>query len=220
MTGLLEFARGPALQIAIAIFVFGTIWRLVALFLLPKKLTPSEKREGASSRPMGAARGILSRFIPHKNFTRQSLFQVVNGYVFHVGLAIIVFGYGPHILYIESLLGISWPALPSPLIHIVSVITLASLFAALIRRLTNPVQRLISSFDDYFSWLITTAPVVTGLMAAGHVGGPYETILAVHLLSVAVLLIWLPFGKLMHTFLFFISRGATGARLAWRGAKV
>lgn len=171
MESLLDFARGPALQIAIAIFVFGTIWRLVALFLLPKKLTPSEKREGASSRPVGAARGILSRFIPHKNFARQSLFSVVNGYIFHLGLAIVVFGYGPHILYIESLLGVSWPALPSPLIHLVGAITLGSLIAALIRRLANPVQRLISNLDDYFSWAVTTAPVLTGLMAAGVSAG-------------------------------------------------
>jgi len=220
MTGLLEFARGPALQIAVAIFVFGTVWRLVALFLLPKKVTPSRKREGASGHAVGAARGILSRFVPHKNFTRQSLFSVVNGYVFHLGLAIVVFGYAPHILYIDSLLGVSWPALPSPLIYVVGAITLGSLVAALIRRLANPVQRLISNADDYFSWAVTVAPVLTGLMAAGNVGGAYETILAIHILSFAVLLIWLPFGKLMHTFFFFISRGATGARMAWRGAKV
>ena len=220
MTGLLEFARGPALQIAVAIFVFGTVWRLVALILLPKKVTPSRKREGASSRQVGAARGILSRFLPHKNFVRSSMFSVVNGYVFHIGLAIVVLGYGPHILYIKGLLGVSWPSLPSPVIYIVGAITLGSLVAALIRRLSNPVQRLISNFDDYFSWAVTTAPVLTGLMAAGGVGGRYETILAIHLLSVAILLIWLPFGKLMHTFLFFISRGATGARMSWRGAKV
>jgi hypothetical protein len=50
--------------------------------------------------------------------------------------------------------------------------------------------------------------------------GEYRTLLAIHLLSVAMLLIWFPFGKLMHTFLFLFSRGATGARLAHRGAKV
>ena len=92
--------------------------------------------------------------------------------------------------------------------------------AALVRRLTNPVQRLISSADDYISWVATALPVLTGLLAAAHLGAEYRTLLAIHLLSVAMFLIWFPFGKLMHTVLFLFSRGATGARLAHRGAKV
>lgn len=220
MTGLLEFARGPAIQIALAIFVFGTAWRLVGLLLLPWMPSHARPREGTSGVALNALKGIFSRFIPHRTFMRASLFQFINGYVFHVGLAIVVFGFGPHIQLIKGLLGISWPSLPSPLIYIVGAITLASLVAALARRLTHPVQRLISNADDYISWAVTTVPVLTGLMATAHAGTSYETVLAVHILSVCVLLIWLPFGKLMHTFLFAVSRGATGARLGRRAAKV
>jgi hypothetical protein len=35
---------------------------------------------------------------------------------------------------------------------------------------------------------------------------------------VELLFLWLPFGKLAHTFLVFASRGVTGAALARRGA--
>ena len=52
----------------------------------------------------------------------------------------------------------------------IGVVTAASLLVALILRLTNPVLRLISSVDDYISWLMTFLPVVTGLMAATHLG--------------------------------------------------
>jgi hypothetical protein len=65
---------------------------------------------------------------------------------------------------------------------------------------------------------VTIAPVITGLMAAAHWGGPYPTILAIHVLSVCLLLAWLPFGKLMHAFLVFIARGTTGALFARKGA--
>ena len=58
--------------------------------------------------------------------------------------------------------------------------------------------RLISTGNDYFTWLITTLPVLTGLLAVSHLGARYETLLAIHLLSIAALLIWFPFGKLMH----------------------
>jgi hypothetical protein len=39
----------------------------------------------------------------------------------------------------------------------------------------------------------------------------------VHLLSLELLLIWFPFGKLMHAFLFAFSRGASGMRFSHRG---
>ena len=73
----------------------------------------------------------------------------------------------------------------------------------LFRRVTNPVMRMLSNFDDYFSWFITMLVLVTGLAATAHVGAPYETLLGLHILSVDVLLIWFPFGKLMHAFYIF-----------------
>jgi hypothetical protein len=50
-------------------------------------------------------------------------------------------------------------------------------------------------------------------------GIQYETLLAIHILSVAVLMIWLPFGKLGHTFLVLVTRGTTGIAFERRGAK-
>ena len=47
----------------------------------------------------------------------------------------------------------------------------------------------------------------------------YEDLLAFHILSVALLMIWLPFGKLGHAFLVFITRGTTGMAFERRGAK-
>lgn len=220
MSDLLSFARGPALQFAGVVFVLGMTWRLVALALLPKAPTRAAPRPGSPGRTMGMLHGIASKWVPHKQFRKASMFHFVNGYVFHIGLAIVVFGFGPHIQFFSSLFGLSWPNLPSPVIYAAGAITLGSLMAALVRRWSNPVQRAISNLDDYFSWLVTALPVVTGLMAAGHLTPDYETILAVHILSVCALLIWFPFGKLMHAVLFLGSRGATGARLAPRGAKL
>jgi hypothetical protein len=43
---------------------------------------------------------------------------------------------------------------------------------------------------------------------------------AIHLLSVELLFVWLPFGKLGHAFLVFLSRATTGAALARKGAAI
>lgn len=63
-------------------------------------------------------------------------------------------------------------------------------------------------------------PVMTGLAATSHLGARYETLLGLHILSICLFLIWFPFGKLMHAFLFVLSRGATAARFKHRGAQV
>ncbi len=105
------------------------------------------------------------------------------------------------------------------MIFFFAVATIVSGFALLVRRLTHPVLKLISNFDDYFSWLVTILPLATGLMMPVRLGVRFETLLAIHILSVAVLMIWLPFGKLGHTFLVFITRGTTGMVFERKGAK-
>ncbi len=217
---LLDFARGPALEVAIAIFAFGVLWRLLSLLLLPWAGDKSRARAGTPPAILGAARGFVRHLWPPKPFARTFLFATLNGYVFHLGLAVIVFGLAQHILFLHGLLGVWWPNLPSSVISVVSVVTLASLVAAVVRRMTSPVLRLISTFDDYLSWFVTFLPVVTGLIAVSHLWAPYETLLAVHMLSVALLLIWFPFGKLMHAFLVFLTRSETGILYSRRGAEI
>ena len=216
---LLQFARGPALTISIAVFLLGILWRLVGILMLERRRIDAQARAGTPSSLAAAASGIVSKMWPHKTFLKSSLFSVLNGYVFHIGLAISVLLFAPHILFVKSLIGISWPALPSNLVLAVAVITAGSLLASLAHRLTNPVQRLISRIDDYLSWALTFIPVMTGIAAVAHIGARYETLLAVHILSVCAFLIWFPFGKLMPAFLFVLSRGATRIRFKHRGAE-
>jgi nitrate reductase gamma subunit len=174
----------------------------------------------------GAMRGILARMIPRKEFGRRGMLGIFNGYVYHVGLAVIAFGFLPHIRFIERLTGLAWPPLPEPLVYTAAGLTFVALFIALIERLTDPVRRLLSGIDDYFSWLVVILPCITGMIAidgwdpAGAAPAlPLDPLpLAIHLLSVELLFVWLPFGKLAHAFLVFASRAVTGAALERKGA--
>ena len=217
---LLDFARGPAIEIALSIFVAGVLWRLLSLLLLPWANDRSEPRSDAPNAVIGAAGAFVRHLWPPKTYPRSSLFSTLNSYVFHIGLAIVVCGLAQHILFLRGLFGVAWPNLPTGVISVVSVITLASLLAALGRRMTSPVLKLISTFNDYFSWLITFLPVLTGVIAVSHLWAPYETLLAIHILSVCLFLIWFPFGKLMHAFLVFLTRSETGIFYSRRGVEI
>lgn len=225
---LLDFARGPALYFALAVFVLGTLWRFARLWRLPSLPDLSPAREGAPGNLDGAMRSIASGMWPRREFRRSTRFVVLNGYVFHIGLALLFFGYAPHIAFIDRLIGLSWPALPDMVVYIATAATIISLLMALVMRVTDPVRQRISSFDDMLTWAVVFLPVMTGMavlsepsaitVARDH--AIYRGPLALHLLSLELLLIWFPFGKLMHAFLFPFSRGATGARFSHRGVKV
>ena len=223
---LLEFARGPGMAFAVAAFVAGTVWRLVGIALLPGRKDLSEPRARA---PLTGLRLVALRSWPRREFIAGTIFGEITGYTFHIGFLLILFFYVPHILFFAGLIdgltggrltiGTGWPSLPTAVTSAITVLSLAALVAALIHRLVSPVKRLISNFDDYFSWLVTVAPLATGLAAYDHVGGArYELLLAAHLLTVEALLIWFPCGKLMHAFTAFAARAATGVLFERKGA--
>jgi len=217
---LLDFARGPALEASLVVFALGVTWRLVGVLALPWRLVPATPREGAPSAAGAWFEASWRKLWPYPAFKKANTFTFVNGYVSHIGLAIVVFLFAPHVLFIKSLTGLSWATLPSNFVELVGVVTLAAFVAAMVRRLNDPVTRLISRVDDYVSWIVTVLPIATGLLATMHIGARYETLLSLHILSLCAFFIWFPFGRLMHAFLFFVSRGVTGVRLGRRGAAI
>ncbi len=212
---LLDFARGPAMQIAIIIFVVGILWRLVGVWALRQKKDLSEARSRGAW--IGGIKGLFAHGWPYKPFVSKVGTQYIVGYVIHLGLFIVLFFGTPHMLFFADIVGFTWWTLPGSVITFIAVITTAALFFALAKRLVNPVQRLISNFDDYATWFVTTLPFVTGLATNANLWPDYEFGLAIHLLSVWLLLIYFPFGKLMHSFWFVVSRYTTGSRFARRG---
>lgn len=214
---LLEFARGAAFRVAILVFAAGLIWRVAHLLLAARKVDISEPRQGGAF--IGGLATIFTRLVHRRPFRERTRNGSLIAYTVHIGLALVVFGSAQHIILMESLSGIAWRPLPAVVIHIVAGITVAALFAALIRRLSHPVLRLLSNIDDYLSWFVTALPLVTGLLATAHVGARYETLLALHILSFDLFLIWFPFGKLMHAVIAIGSRYTTGATFTRRGAR-
>ncbi len=212
---LLDFARGPAMQVAIFIFVLGIVWRLVGVWALRQKKDLSEARQKGAW--IGGIKGLFAHAWPYKPFVPKVGAQYIVGYVIHLGLFIVLFFGTPHMLFFADIVNFTWWTLPGGVITFVALITTVALFIALAKRLVDPVQRLISNFDDYATWFVTTLPFLTGLATTANLWPHYETGLAIHLLSVWLLLIYFPFGKLMHSFWFVVSRYTTGSRFARRG---
>jgi nitrate reductase gamma subunit len=213
-TELLLWIRGPALQIATVIFVLGAVVRIAEILLLGRKKNLAEARGSAVA---GGLRTIFSRSIPDRGTLQRSTFNVVAGYVFHIGFFIVLFFFAPHILLFRDVFGISWPSMPTPVVDATAIVTIIALLAVLAHRLRHPVMRFLSRFQDYLVWLVTILPLVTGYLAFHRIGLAPSTLIALHILSVELLMVIFPFTKLMHAFTLFIARYYNGAIAGYKG---
>jgi nitrate reductase gamma subunit len=211
---LLSWARGPGLQIATVIFVAGVVIRIFEILMLGRK---GNLAEAKGSEMSSGLKTIVSRTFPDRDTFKRSSVTITAGYVFHIGLFVTFFLYAPHILFIRDIIGFGWFALPTPLIDAIAVVTIITMLAVLVNRLTNKSMRFLTNFEDLLTWFLTLLPLLTGYMAFHRIGFTAPTLLATHILSVELLLIIFPFTKLMHAFTLFLARWYNGAISGYKG---
>jgi len=214
---LLTWVRGTGLNIAIGLFLAGVLWRLLEIYSLGRKKDLSAPRAAAGA---SGWHTILRRNLPAPGMLPKAPVTYIAGGIFHVGLAVVVFMFAPHIELFKSLTGLSWPGLPSQIIHLTTIVTLLAMLVLLVDRIKNPVKKYLSTFEDWFTWALTFIPLLTGWLSVQHLLLPYTTMLTVHILSVELLLVLLPFTKLFHAFTAFGSRWFNGSANGHKGVAV
>jgi len=213
-TDWLLWARGPAFEIATVILVMGMIVRFIEILMLGRKENLAAPKGSATA---GGFRTMVTRSIPAEGTLQRSPFTIMVGYIFHIGLFVVIFLLAPHILVFSSVIGLSWPALPTMIVDAVAVITILALIAVLASRLNNKVKRYLSGPMDYIVWALTILPLITGYMAFHRIGFSGPMLLALHIMSVELLMIAFPFTKLSHAFTLFLARFYNGAVTGIKG---
>lgn len=211
---LLTWARGPGLALALAIGLGGCVLRVFEIQALGRKPDLAPAR---AVTPGSGWRTILARSLPPPGMFRRAPLTYVGGYVFHLGLAVAVFGFVPHIELLRGLFGVRWPGLPNLFVDMATVAALLAMIAVLAGRLADPVKRLLSGCGDWLAWALTFAPLLTGYAAFHHLSANYTLLLALHILTVELLLALLPFTKLFHVVSLFMARWYNGDIAARKG---
>ncbi len=213
----LLWMRGPGISFAALFFIAGVVLRLIEILMLGRTKNLAELRGSGSTAGM---RTIATRFLPaDANTFRRSLPTIVLGYLFHIGLFVVIFLLTPHIKLFQSVFHIGWPGLPTPVVDFFTVVALVSMLGLLWRRVSNRLLRFLSTGEDYLSWAVTFMPLLTGYLSYHHLLLPYSWMLGIHILSVALLLVIFPFTKLMHSFTLFIARYYNGAIAGEKGVQ-
>lgn len=206
-----NFLAGPGLVISLVIFGCGMAWRVVQYLRgLDWRLDRVAYRPHMKRGLKGAVHSALAWLLPYGTHAwRKSPFFTLFTFAFHLGVVIVPLFLAGHAVIMRSVFGFSLPTIPQGLADFLTIIAVLGLIGLIIRRLTLPEVRILTTRRDWTILALAGIPLITGCFAALHMPG-YGFWLTLHMLSGEVMLIAAPFTKLSHIVLYFMSRGQLG----------
>ncbi len=206
-----EIVTGPLAWLSFLVFFIGNVVRIVLYIKgLDWKLDRVTYTVNTVYGIKGAIRSILFWIVPFgtRSWRVKPLFTILV-FTFHIGLLVTPIFLIGHNLLLRERWGINFWMLPEGTADILTItVIIAAVFLAL-RRIALPEVRILTTAYDYLLLLIAIAPFITGFMAHRQVAD-YQFWLILHILSGEIWLIAIPFTKLSHIVMFFLSRAQIG----------
>ena len=206
-----QFVTGPLAWVSFGIFFVGVIARVVLYIKgLDWQLDRVAYMEHKTHAFKGAVRSIVFWLIPFKThgWRFYPVFTIVF-FVFHIGLLFTPIFLKAHNILLQERFGFSFLTISECTADILTVALFIAAVFLVLRRLALPEVRILTTWYDYLVLAIAVAPFVTGFFAAHNVGN-YNFWLILHILSGEIMLVAIPFTKLSHFVLFFMSRAQIG----------
>jgi nitrate reductase gamma subunit len=195
MREIYNFVSGPLAWLAFILFFGGCLYRLVRLFMLVKEKEPFIFTYMSWKYSL---RSIFHWIIPFGtvNWRRHPVLTVVT-FVFHIGLVIAPIFLLAHVILLNEALNLSWWALPDAWADVLAVAVIIGCVFFLVRRLTQPEVKFVTSASDFVILAIVAAPFITGFIAY-HQWIDYPVMMVLHVVAGEVLLVAIPFTRLSH----------------------
>ncbi|MGB5618800.1 MAG: respiratory nitrate reductase subunit gamma [Desulfobacterales bacterium] len=208
MREIYNFVSGPLAWLAFILFFGGCLYRLVRLFMLVKEKEPFIFTYMSWKYSL---RSIFHWIIPFGtvNWRRHPVLTVVT-FVFHIALVIAPIFLLSHVILVDEALNLSWWALPDAWADVLTVVVIIGCVFFLVRRLTQPEVKFVTSASDFVILAVVAAPFITGFIAY-HQWIDYPVMMILHVVAGEVLLVAMPFTRLSHMLLSPFSRAYMGS---------
>ncbi|SMP51319.1 hypothetical protein [Desulfonatronum lacustre] len=202
-----NFAAGPMVWLAFTVCIAGLSYRLIRY---RRKAVAASKGLPSDFQTVWAVGSLAHYLLPLNRTAKSSPWSTAAGFALHIPLLVVAFFLSAHVIMLEQSWGVSWPTIPDVWADGLTIIALAALAFLAAKRLFHPALRGLTEPKDLLILLLVALPLATGL-AAHRQWGDYPLMLTLHVLSANTLLMLIPFTKLSHMALFFVSRAATGS---------
>ena len=195
MREIYNFVSGPLAWLAFILFFGGCLYRLVRLFMLVKEKEPFVFTYMSWKYSL---RSIFHWIIPFGtvNWRRHPILTVVT-FVFHIGLVIVPIFLLSHVILLDEALNLSWWTLPDTWADVLTVVVIIGCVFFLVRRLTQPEVKFVTSASDFAILAVVAAPFITGFIAY-HQWIDYPVMMVLHVVAGEVMLVAIPFTRLSH----------------------
>ncbi len=130
-------------------------------------------------------------------------------FIFHICILLPLFFLEAHNMILKERWGFSFCTIPDSVSDILTIAVLLSTLFLVFRRIRFDEVRILTRASDYLVLLIAVAPFFTGFLAYHQISN-YPFWMIAHIISGEIMLIAIPFTKLSHCFLFFLTRAQIG----------
>jgi len=209
---LYEFLRGPMVWVAFLIFVVGSVIRVGWLLALAKK----EKTIFPFFNGWAALKSISHWLFPFgsRSWRLRPYFTIFT-FIFHTGLVLVPIFLVAHNVLIQESWGISWWTLPDKVADVWSILVIAGCIFFICRRIFDPTPRFVTNWADYAFIFICLFTFLTGILAHYQLILPHTAMVNLHIIFGEIMLISIPFTRLIHIFYFFFTRSYMASQFAW-----
>lgn len=206
-----EFASGPLVWLAFIVFFGGSAYRLVWMFLTARKdrvIYPYMSLKYS-------LRSLSHWVVPFASLNmRMRPVMTVVTFIFHICLIFTPIFLLAHNELLRQSWGVSLWSLPPELADIMTVAVIVGGAFFIGRRLRLPEVRNVTTYSDYLLVAIVLAPFVTGFIAY-HQWFAYKTMVTLHIVTGAIMLMAIPFTRLSHMLYFFFTRAYMGSEFGF-----
>lgn len=205
-----DLVRGPLVWVAFLVFIFGTAYQVYRFYRLSRPKGRYRLRIPFGKPPKEPGADPAE---PELTWWQQVQLSVAGKNpvmiavttLFHLALVLTPLFVLGHNVLLDVAWEVSLPSLPEAVADGLTVLVIAGGLFFLLRRLFLARVRAISTTYDYLVLLIATAPFLSGFLAYHHIFD-YDTVVLLHMLSGEIMLMAIPFTKLIHMPYFFINR--------------
>lgn len=206
-----DIVTGPLLWLSFGIFLIGLtvrfIWYIKGLNWQMDRVTYGVNTAYGIK---GALRSIFFWLVPFgtRSWRYYPGFTIMV-FVFHIGLILSPLLLPAHNIMIQQAWGISLPTISESTADLLTIGVMVAAVFIILRRIALPEVRIITKPYDFLILAIAVAPFLTGFLAYHQFSG-YRSWLTLHVLCGEIMLVAIPFTKLSHFLLFFLSRAQLG----------